>query len=260
MSTASQQETLRVTAGRVAVPVLVVVAWQALAMVVGGLALATPMASFSALVDGAVEGWMVPDARQTAVELVAAYAIAVVTGVWLGVTLGLNDFLRDVFEPLLIGTYSIPKVTLFPVFLMVFQLGTDMMVAFGWFHGVFPIAIVTLGSMGTVREEHLDLARSLGLSRWETFREIVAPSILPGLVIGLRLGFNLTFLGVILGEMFASSSGLGYALRNYITGDQTARMFAIIVVLVVIAALVNGVFFYAERRLGSRGETATMRA
>lgn len=260
MSTADRAARLRVTAGRLAVPVLLVVAWQGLAMVAGDLALATPAASFAALADGLTDGWMLPDARQTGLELGLAYGLAVVTGVWVGVTLGLNDFLSDAFEPLLVGAYSIPKVTLFPIFLMLFQLGTDMMVAFGWFHGVFPIAIVTLGSMGTIRETHLKTARSLGLSRWQTFREVVVPSILPGLVIGLRLGFNLTFLGVVLGEMFASSAGLGYALRNYITGDQTARMLAIIVVLVVLAALVNGLFFALERRLGSRHDAATMRA
>ncbi|MFB6123436.1 MAG: ABC transporter permease [Haloferacaceae archaeon] len=260
MSTVDAPEDLHITAGRIAVPVLVLLLWQVLASVAGEFTLAPPAASFAALVGGFTEGWMVPALRQTAVELVLAYGIAVVTGIWLGVTLGLNDFLNDVFEPLVVGVYSIPKVTLFPVFLMLFQLGTDMMVAFGWFHGIFPIAIVTLGSMATIRDEHLKLARSLGLSRLQTFREIIVPSILPGLVIGLRLGFNLTFLGVVLGEMFASSAGLGYALRNYITGDQTARMLAIIVVLVLVATAVNGLFFYIEGRLGAQDEHASMRA
>nr|WP_233265091.1 ABC transporter permease subunit [Halomarina oriensis] len=192
-------------------------------------------------------------------ELVVAYALAIVVGIWVGVVLGLNDFWHDVFEPIVLGTYAIPKVTLFPIFLFVFQFGMDSKIAFGWFHGVFPVAILTMSAMATIEDTHLDVARSLRLSRWQTFRHVVVPSILPGLVIGLRLGFNLTFLGIVLGEMFASRAGLGYTLVEYIAGVQTAPMLAIIVVLVLIATVVNVGFFALENHLGSRGsDTAQM--
>ncbi|WP_254545230.1 ABC transporter permease [Halomarina pelagica] len=242
-----------VTVGRLAVPIALLLLWQVLAMTTSGFALATPAESVAALLDGLRRGWLLDGFRRTMAELLAAYALAVVTGVWVGVALGLDDFWADVFEPLLLGTYSIPKVTLFPVFLFVFQLGMDSKIAFGWFHGVFPIAILTLSAMATVRDEHLKVARSLGLSRWQTFREVIVPSILPGLVIGLRLGFNLTFLGVILGEMFAARAGLGYELVEYIVGLQVDRMLAIILVLVLVATAVNLGFFALEGRLADGG-------
>ncbi len=246
--------------GRLAVPVLLVLVWQALAGVASGFALATPAATARQLVAGFESGWMITDGRQTMIELVVAYVLAVVVGVWVGVVLGLDDFWQDVFEPIILGTYAIPKVTLYPLFLFVFQLGIESKIAFGWFHGVFPIAILTMRAMETIEDEHLKVARSLALSRWQTFREVVVPSILPGLVIGLRLGFNLTFLGVILGEMFAARSGLGYTLMEYISGVQVARILAIIVVLVLVAATVNVAFFLVEQRLGQRSEeTADVR-
>jgi len=249
-----------ITLGRIAVPVFLLLVWQVLAMSVGDLTLATPAEAFAQLLAGFQSGWLVPDLQRTIVELVAAYALAIVAGVWVGVALGLSDFWRDVFQPIIVGTYAIPKVTLFPLFLFVFQLGVDSKVAFGWFHGVFPIAILTTSAMATIRPEHLAVSRSLDLSRWQTFREIIVPSILPGLVIGLRLGFNLTFLGIVLGEMFAARAGLGYRLVQYITGVQTARMLSIILLLVLIAAAVNVCFFVLEGRLSARGQdTADMR-
>jgi NitT/TauT family transport system permease protein len=248
-----------VTLGRFAVPVVLILLWQVLASVTGDIALASPTQSLAALISGLQDGWLLEGARRTLTELVFAYALAAVIGVWVGVTLGLNEFWRDVFEPIITGTYAIPKVTLFPIFLFIFQLGIDSKIAFGWFHGVFPIAIITMSAMTTIRKEHLKVARSLRLSRIQTFREIIVPSILPGLVIGLRLGFNLTFLGIVLGEMFAARAGLGYTLVQYITGSQEARMLAIIMVLIAIATTVNVAFFVLERRLGDRsGETATM--
>lgn len=245
-----------VRAGQLLVPVALLVVWQLLTSVTSGLAFAGPAATLEALVGGIEAGWLTTGLRRTLTELVVAYALAIVCGVWVGVALGSNDFWSDVFEPILIGTYSIPKVTLFPLFLFVFRLGMDSKIAFGWFHGIFPIAILTMSAMTTIDEEHLNVARSLRLSRWQTFREIIVPSILPGLVIGLRLGFNLTFLGIVLGEMFAAREGLGYTLVEFIAGGQIARIMAIIVVLVLVAAVVNVGFFAVESKLGERGRTA----
>lgn len=248
-----------VVLGRLAVPLIILTLWQVLAMSVSEFALATPMETWEALLSGIRSGWMVVGFKRTMTELLVAYALATAVGVWVGVVLGLSDFWHDVFEPIILGTYAIPKVTLFPIFLFVFQFGMDSKIAFGWFHGVFPVVILTMSAMGTIERTHLDIARSLRLSRWQTFRHVIVPSILPGLVIGLRLGFNLTFLGIVLGEMFASRAGLGYTLVEYIAGVQIAPMLAIIVVLVVVATVVNVGFFVLENRLGARSaDTAQM--
>lgn len=243
-----------VTVGRLVVPIVLVLIWQGLAMITGRYALASPVETAAALRHGIQDGWILAGFRRTMTELVIAFAIAAVTGIWVGVVLGLDEFWYDVFEPLMLGLYSIPKVTLFPIFLFIFQFGMDSKIAFGWFHGIFPIAILMMSATATVEKTHLQVGRSLQLSRWQMFREIVVPSVLPSLVIGLRLGFNLTFLGIILGEMFASRSGLGYTLMELITGVQVARMLAVIVVLVLVAAVVNVGFFKLENYLGSRGE------
>lgn len=245
--------------GQLLVPVVLVIIWQLLATVASGLAFAGPADTLDAFISGIKAGWLVSGLRRTLTELVVAYMLAIVAGVCVGVSLGTSDFWKDVFEPILIGTYSIPKVTLFPLFLFVFQLGMDSKIAFGWFHGIFPIAILTMSAMATINEEHLKLARSLQLSRWQTFKEVTVPSILPGLIIGLRLGFNLTFLGIILGEMFAARAGLGYTLVEFIAGGQTARIMAIIIALVIAAAVVNIGFFAIESKFGERGRTTDVR-
>lgn len=245
--------------GRLLVPILLLGLWQAASLVASEYALASPLETYRAIVRGFEAGWMVEDGFLTVVELAFAYVFAVVSGIWIGVILGLNDFWEEVFEPILLGVYSIPKVTLFPIFLLLFGLGVDSKIAFGWFHGVFPVAILTMTAMDSVEEEHLKVAKSMGLSRWRTFREVIFPSILPGLVIGMRLGFSLTFLGVVLGEMFAARSGLGYRLMEFMESVQVAPMLAIITVLVLLAAVVNAVFYAIEQRLSARGhETADM--
>ncbi|WP_122088718.1 ABC transporter permease [Halalkalicoccus subterraneus] len=240
-------------AGQLAVPVVILLLWQLLSMVTGQFALASPAESFNAMVEGFQTGWMTEGLQITLIEVIIAYILAVIVGVWAGVFLGVNDFMKDVFEPIVLGVYAIPKVTLYPLFLFIFALGMDAIIAFGWFHGVFPIAILTMRSMDVIKEEHTKVGKSLRLSRWQQFRHITVPSILPGLIIGLRLGFNLTFLGVVLGEMFAARAGLGHSLVEFIGGVQIDRILAIIIVLVAIATVVNLFFFALESRIGARG-------
>lgn len=249
-----------VSIGRLLVPFVLLGLWQAASLVAGQYALASPLETYHAIVQGFESGWMIEDGFLTLLELTIAYVLAVISGIWIGVMLGMNDFWEEVFEPIILGVYSIPKITLFPIFLLLFGLGVDSKIAFGWFHGVFPVAILTMTAMDSVEQEHLKVAKSLGLSRWKTFKEIIFPSILPGLVIGMRLGFSLTFLGVILGEMFAARAGLGYRLMEFMESVQVAPMLAIITVLVVLAAIGNALFYVLEQRLSERGhETADMR-
>ena len=146
--------------------------------------------------------------------------IAAVAGLWIGVTLGMTRFWGKVFEPVTLSVYSIPKVTLFPIFLTVFGFGLSSKVAFGMFHGIFPILIIAMNATREVSVVHLKVARSLRLSRVQTFRQVIFPSIYPSLLTGLRLGFSLTLLGVILGEMFASRAGLRLRAGG---GDHAAR-------------------------------------
>ncbi|MDG5820215.1 ABC transporter permease [Natronococcus sp. A-GB7] len=248
--------------GRIAVPLIILALWQLGAEVYGQFALATPLETFETMVDGFQDGWMVEDLLVTVTTLIVAYLIAVVSGVWVGIMLGLSRFWQEVFEPVILGTYSIPKITLFPIFLLIFGLGMDSMVAFGWFHGVFPVLILTMSAMTTIDDTHMNVAQSLGLSQWQRFKEVIVPSILPGLVIGLRLGFSLTFLGIVIGEMFAARAGLGHSLMLYMETVQVDRMLAIITVLVLIAAVINAAFYIIEarlrRRAGSSGDVAAM--
>jgi NitT/TauT family transport system permease protein len=172
-----------------------------------------------------------------------------VAGLWIGVTLGLTRFWGQVFEPITLSVYSIPKVTLFPIFLTVFGFGLYSKVAFGMFHGIFPIIIIAMNATRDVSDVHLKVARSLRMSRLNTFRHVIFPSIFPSLLTGLRLGFSLTLLGVVLGEMFASRAGFGYELVEAITLHDMPRMYGIVAVLVIIAFAVNALLLAAEQRV-----------
>lgn len=230
-----------------------IVAWQLLSMVAGESVLAGPVATWRAVVDGVQEGWLLESLTMTLRATALGYLLAAIVGLWAGFVIGSSRFWSDVLEPLFLSVYSIPKVTLFPIFLLLFGLGLESKVAFGMFHGVFPILLFTLNAVRGLPRIYLRVARALNMSAWATFRHVIMPAALPHLVSGLRFGFSLTFLGVVLGEMFASRSGSGHLLVNAVVVQDTPRMLAVIVPLVVIAVGVNAAFLLVEQRVRRRG-------
>ena len=136
-----------------------------------------------------------------------ALTCAVSLGFLIGTALGMNRFAGEVGEPVLVGIYSLPKITLYPIVLLAFGIGLPAKVAFGAMHGIVPIAIFTMGALRSVNPVYLKAARVQRMSRWQTVRLVLLPASVPEVFTGLRIGFSLTLIGTLLGEMFASQRG-----------------------------------------------------
>lgn len=221
------------------VPAIALGAWWLLAAVVGPVAVASPTAALAAAAEGFGEGWLTSALSRTLTATLLGFALAAASGLWLGFTLGMSPFWSDVLEAPLLWLYSIPKVTLFPLFLLFLGLGTGSVVLFGAFHGVFPLTLFLLAAIRGIPAVRLKVGRLYRLSRWQVFTRIVVPDTLPALVMGVRYCFSLTFLGVILAEMFAARSGAGHELMKAISLNNVARTFAVALTLVTVAFAVN---------------------
>jgi NitT/TauT family transport system permease protein len=235
-----------------AVPVLVLVAWWVLAALVGSVAVASPAATLRAAVDGITDGWLPGSLLETLGATAAGFALASVVGLWLGFTLGMSRFWGEVLEGPLLWLYSIPKVTLFPLFLLFLGLGATSTALFGAFHGVFPLTLMLMAAIRSAPDVLFKVGRVYRLNRWQVFTRIVVPETLPALVTGIRYCFSLTFLGVILAEMFAARAGAGHELMQAISLNNVARIFAVAVTLVLVALAVNGALLMVQRAVGRR--------
>ena len=228
-------------------------AWQAVGSWTQGVAVSAPVATFVTVADLAVTGRFWGDVGATASAFALAFALSAVAGLALGLSLGLWRFAGDVAEPVLAGFYTIPKVTLYPVVLLLFGLGMSAKVAFGIMHGLVPVTLFTLAAIKTLPPVLLRTARSLRLSPWQTVRWVLAPACLPQIVAGLRLGFSLTLLGVLIGEMFSSQRGLGFLLVNGLAQHNVRLSTAVVLVIVVFAIAANTAMLRLSRRLSPRG-------
>lgn len=231
---------------------LLLAIWQALHQVVGDTALPGPAVTLLYLVRFVPTARFFENAAATFVSFVYALIIAYGLGLAIGVWLGAHRLSGAVGEPLLVALYSIPKITLYPVILLIFGLGISGKVAFGALHGVLPVALLTMSAIRNIPPVYLKVARTLHLSQWQTILTVFFPATLPEVVAGLRIGFTVTLLGVLLAEMFASKRGLGFLIINAMSLAQSEEMLTVAIVLFVFAALANSLLLWMEHRLHRR--------
>jgi NitT/TauT family transport system permease protein len=235
-----------------AILVALLLTWQGLHHLVGTTALPAPLPTLSYLLRLLPSPRFAQNVEATAnaflLALLLAYGIGLAIGVWMGA----HRLSGAVGEPILVSLYSLPKITLYPVILLIFGLGIAGRVAFGALHGVLPVALLTMAAIGNISPVYLKCARSMQLSRWQTIMTVLLPAALPEIVSGLRIGLTVTLLGVLLAEMFAAKQGLGFLIINAMSLLQTEEMIAVALLLFAFAALANALLLWCEHRLHRR--------
>jgi ABC-type nitrate/sulfonate/bicarbonate transport system permease component len=181
-------------------------------------------------------------------ELIAGFAIAVVLGVLIAVPIGLSRFAMRSTLPIVLMIYSVPQVTILPLFVLWFGVGAASKIAFGVSHGIFPIILNVVAGVQTVERAHITAAHSMGATRYQIFRRVVLPHMTPSLFSGLRLAMSGTLLGVLLAELYVSAGGLGYFTRLYSESFDPPATFTLVMSLALMAIFLNETVRRAEKR------------
>lgn len=197
------------------------------------------------------ELWIVGDAKAQLVpsleHFAVGYGIAGVAGIVLGALLWGVRPLRESTSPLLYFCYVLPAPALLPAVITLFGIDTTMKVAIIAFAAIWPTLLNTLDGMRGVDEVKLDTARALNMSPLRTAGSVVLPAAMPQIVAGLRNSLQVAIILMVVSEMTASTSGIGFFI---LTAQQTFNitdMWTGIIVLAVLGSALNLIFVAVER-------------
>jgi ABC-type nitrate/sulfonate/bicarbonate transport system permease component len=198
----------------------------------------------------------VPAALQlTLFELAVAFVLAVAIGLVLGLAIGLQPFIRRSFYPIVLLLYGMPQVTVLPLFILLFGIGAASKIAFGVTHGVFPVIVTVVAGVQNLKPILLVSARSMGASRWQIFRYVIFPHMVPSFFAGMRLGMSGVLLGVLLAELYVSVAGIGYFTTLFTQNFDPTKLLGLIGVLAAMAIVLNAIVRRAENHFAKwRGE------
>lgn len=208
-----------------------------------------PSAIWQAWVDGVQGTLLTMDARYTLSAVFIGFVTASIVGIASAFFLSQVPYLRRVLNPFINALNSLPRVALAPLFVMWFGIGLFSHVVMAASLTFFVVFANTMAGIESIDQDHLLLARLQGATNWQTFRLFIVPSALPSIFVGLELGFIFGMLGTVSGEMIVGEHGFGVRLQRDAGIFNTKGYFATLFTLVLISAVLTGLFQVMKRRL-----------
>ncbi|EJW11727.1 ABC nitrate/sulfonate/bicarbonate family transporter, inner membrane subunit [Rhodovulum sp. PH10] len=239
---------------RLAVVVVAVAALEAACRLgaISPTVLIAPSAMVDSLWDILVAGTHTEDIFVSFVDVLASTAIAVVLGFLVGVVIHAWPALRAAVEPLLASYYAVPTFMFYPVFIILFGVGSGAIVAIAVLLAIVSMISATLTGLDRIPPVLGKTARILRLGPVERALKISLPAALPHLFTGVKLSVAYAFIGVIASEFILSGAGVGYAIAYAYNNFENRTMYGLMLLIVVAVTVVNTLLDTIDRRLQAR--------
>jgi NitT/TauT family transport system permease protein/taurine transport system permease protein len=171
----------------------------------------------------------------TLYEVALAMLIACGGGILAGAAVGGFARLRGLLLPVFSSLYAVPIVILYPVFTAWFGVGSESKIAFAGIYAFFPVMLSTAAGIQTIDPQFLLAARSMGATLPQQIARVIIPASLPTVFAGLRLGGALAIIGVVVSEMLTAAAGVGYLVTLNRTILDSPRVFAAILLILLLS-------------------------
>lgn len=201
------------------------------------LQLPSPARVFAALWDLLVSGEILEHASvstgRMVIALIAAIAVAVPLGFWMGLSRNAEAYI----DPLVELLRPISGIAWLPLALYIFGVGNTLPVFIMVYVAFFPILLNTIAGVRQVDKRLVAAARTMGVSRTAMLVHVLIPAALPTVMVGIRLAFAASWAAIVAAELIGSPSGLGFAIEWYRQLLMTSKVFAFILAIGVVGYL-----------------------
>jgi putative hydroxymethylpyrimidine transport system permease protein len=234
--------------GPLALLALGAAAWEAAARLgaVEDYLLPAPTEVARALVDD--RDLLLSDTWVTAQEVLLGFALAIALGFVLAVVLHLSPLLRRTVYPLVVASQAVPVIVIAPILVIWFGFGMAPKLIVIALICFFPIVVNTFDGLQSADRDQVKMLRTLNASRADVFRHLELPGSLPYLFSGAKVAVAVAVIGAVFGELVGSDAGLGHAIQIGTAQLETARVFAAVLILSVMAISLFALVAALERR------------
>lgn len=192
---------------------------------------------------------MLTDVLPSIMRLVIGVLAAIVLGIVLGLAVGLNRTLRAVTEPVFEFFRALPPPVLVPVLMLLVGINDGMKVAVIISGCIWPVLLNTIEGVRSIDPVQNETSRSYGITGFSRIRYQILPSATPTIMAGVRQALSIGLILMVISEMFASSSGLGFTIVQFQRSFAVPEMWSGIVVLGLIGVALSFIFQWVQRRV-----------
>jgi len=195
-----------------------------------------------------VSGEIYNDLYISGVEFAWGYFLSVIFAIPLGIIVGWYKRASYICDPFVNAMNATPRVALLPLVIIWLGIGILSKVGIIFLGCVFPLLINTRDGVKTTPHNLLNAARSFGASEWQIFRSVVLPSTVPFILTGLRLAVGRGLIGVMVGELYAATAGIGFMITVAGATFQTDKVFVGVLIFAISGMFLTEMLDRAERR------------
>jgi ABC-type nitrate/sulfonate/bicarbonate transport system permease component len=210
--------------------------------------MSAPSLILSAAVQLFGSGEIYNDLYVSGVELFWGYLLSAIVAVPFGIMVGWYKRASYIFDPFINAMNATPRVALLPLVIIWLGIGILSKVGIIFLGAVFPIMINARDGVKTTPYNLLTAARSFGASEWIVFKSVVFPSTIPFILSGLRLGLGRAIVGVMVGELYAATAGIGFMITVAGATFQTDKVFVGVLVFALTGMIGMELLTRVERR------------
>ena len=185
----------------------------------------------------------------TLYRLFCGFGLAVIVGVSLGIAGAGSPLIRSLLQPVIRVLAPVPKVALYPAFMLTLGFDHASKIALVFGDAMFPILLATLQGALAVEPKLVWSARAMGVSRLKALFTVVLTAALPSILTGCRIGLVISCIVVFLSEMISSTDGLGLLLVRAARNFQIVDMFVPIIAISALGLILNTAFNMLRARL-----------
>ncbi len=171
------------------------------------------------------------DLLYSGTNFILGFTCSLIAGVVLGVIIGWYKTVRMVLDPFLNALYATPRIAMIPLIIIWFGIGIWSKVFIVFIMAFFPILVNTVGGMRAIDRDLLRAARAFCASDWQIFKTVAIPGSVPFILTGVRQGVALGLIGVVVGEMFGGSEGVGFMVAYGGTTFATDTLFVGVIII-----------------------------
>ena len=212
------------------------------------LFMSAPSLVFKAAFQMFASGEIFNDLYVSGIEFIVGYILSVVVAIPFGIAIGWYKRFAYVCDPFVNAMNATPRIALLPLVIIWLGIGILSKVGIIFLGAVFPLLINTRDGVKTTPHNLLTAARSFGASEWQIFKSVVLPSTVPFILTGLRLAVGRALIGVMVGELYAATAGIGFMITVAGATFQTDKVFVGVLIFAISGMTLTAVIDRYERR------------
>jgi nitrate/nitrite transport system permease protein len=183
------------------------------------------------------------------IRVFSGFAFGSLVAIPVGLLMGANAFCRKTFYPVVQILKPVSPLAWFPIGLVAFQSASNATVFIIFITSLWPTLINTAFGVASIPDDHKNVAKAFGFSKWKYLTKVLIPFSLPHIITGLRLSIGVAWLVIVAGEMLSGGMGIGFFVWDSWNALSLERVISAILIIGLVGLLLDRGFSYLEKKV-----------